>query len=62
MAFNNSIEESKVSCKECGKSFSKDDLSRSCSNCFVCASCEIYICPGCRAEIVVREAQKKLKG
>jgi len=55
------MEELKVICTECGKKFDKDDLQRSCSNCYVCSSCEIYICTGCRSEIVVTEAQKKFK-
>jgi uncharacterized protein YbaR (Trm112 family) len=57
-----STEELMVYCRECGETFKKDYLQRSCSNCFVCTSCEIYICPECRSEIVVKEVQKTLKG
>jgi len=53
--------ENMICCKECGNKFLKEDLQRSCSNCFVCTNCEIYICPECRSEIVVKEVQKKLK-
>jgi hypothetical protein len=56
-----SVEELFVRCNDCGRSFEKDELQRSCSNCFVCTSCEVYICPACRAEIVVKEAQKTFK-
>jgi hypothetical protein len=56
------MEELMVYCRECGETFTKDDLQRSCSNCFVCTSCEIYICPVCRFEIVVKEVQKTLNG
>lgn len=55
------MEELIVICKECGEKFKKDDLQRSCSNCYVCSNCEIYICPECRSEIVIKEAHKKKK-
>jgi hypothetical protein len=48
-----------ITCKWCGSCFSKDDLQRSCSNCFACMGCEMYICAVCRSEIVVKEMQKK---
>lgn len=48
-----------VSCKNCGASFHKEDLQRSCGNCFACFSCEIYVCPVCEHEIVVRPMKKK---
>lgn len=43
-----------ITCENCGFHAPKRDLDRSCSNCFACTSCEIYICPQCRNEIVVR--------
>jgi hypothetical protein len=48
-----------VECKNCGKSFKKKDLDRSCSNCFACTSCETYICPECGNEIVVIPIKRK---
>lgn len=48
----------KIKCENCGSEFSKDDLQRSCSNCFACTSCEIYICYHCKHEIVVKPIQK----
>jgi hypothetical protein len=48
-----------VICSNCGSQFSKDDLQRSCGNCFACLSCEIYICPNCGVEIVIRPMRKK---
>ena len=42
-----------VSCSNCGFQARKGDLDRSCSNCFACTGCEIYICPKCGKEIVV---------
>ena len=42
-----------VHCTHCGFEAQKGDLDRSCSNCFACTGCEIYICPECRNEIVV---------
>ncbi|NCB07929.1 MAG: hypothetical protein EOM73_07200 [Bacteroidia bacterium] len=41
-------------CPECGFVFSNLDVPRSCSNCFACSGCEIYICPSCRCEVVVK--------
>jgi predicted Zn-ribbon and HTH transcriptional regulator len=43
-----------ISCNYCGYSFQKDDLVRSCSNCFACTGCETYICPKCENEVVVK--------
>lgn len=43
-----------VKCSNCGFEAPKDHLSRSCSNCFACTGCEIYVCPKCREEIVVK--------
>jgi len=53
-------EEELVICPECGNSFRKVDLKRSCGNCFACLSCEIYICDHCEAEIVVQPMKKKI--
>lgn len=47
-----------VTCEHCGCFFSKDDLKRSCANCFACMLCEIYICPNCKEEIVVIPMKK----
>ena len=52
----------KIKCEHCGCVYDKDDLKRSCSNCFACLSCEIYICPNCGQEIVVKPMTKKLHG
>lgn len=54
------MDDEKVVCPECGSKFDKDDLKRSCGNCFACVSCEIYICYNCKAEIVVKPMLKKL--
>jgi hypothetical protein len=43
-----------IACQACGARFKKDDLQRSCGNCFACTGCEIYVCAVCKAEIVVR--------
>jgi hypothetical protein len=48
-----------VICPSCNKHFMKDSLVRSCGNCFACTACEIYICPLCRNEIVVKPMKKK---
>ena len=42
-----------ILCDSCGKRHVKEALRRSCSNCFLCAGCEIYKCPNCLEEIIV---------
>lgn len=51
----------KVACLHCGNSYDKEDLQRSCANCFACTGCEIYICPNCRFEIVVKPMKERQK-
>jgi predicted Zn-ribbon and HTH transcriptional regulator len=41
-------------CTNCGFEFSNLDVSRVCSNCFACTGCEIYTCPNCEIEVVVK--------
>jgi hypothetical protein len=41
-------------CEECGFRFSNLDVLRVCSNCFACTGCEIYMCPSCGKEVVVK--------
>ena len=41
-------------CLACGIEFSNLDGTRVCSNCFACTGCEIYNCPFCEAEVVVK--------
>lgn len=41
-------------CNSCGFQFSNFDVDRTCSNCFACTGCEIYICPECGEEVVVK--------
>jgi hypothetical protein len=57
MHSNNNSE--KVTCVECRMSFPKDDLERSCSNCFACTLCEKYICAGCKNEIIIKPVGSK---
>ena len=45
-------------CSECGFQFSNLDVPRTCSNCFACTGCEIYLCPSCQAEVLVRPIKK----
>jgi hypothetical protein len=42
-----------ITCTHCGNTWDKQQLPKSCSNCFACTGCEVYICPECRYEIVV---------
>ena len=41
-------------CFDCGFEFSNLDVPRTCSNCFACTGCEIYICPSCGEEVVIK--------
>lgn len=43
-----------ILCHNCGLSFERDDLYRSCANCFACLGCKIYICPHCGTEIIFK--------
>ncbi len=48
-----------ITCTGCGFQAPKGNLDRSCGNCFACTGCEIYICPECDGEIVVKPMQKR---
>lgn len=41
-------------CTKCGFQFSNLDVPRTCSNCFACTGCEIYLCPSCGVEVVIK--------
>ncbi len=45
-------------CKTCGFEFSNLDVERVCSNCFACTGCEVYTCPSCGSEVVVKPMKK----
>ena len=45
-------------CNSCGRQFSNFDVPRNCSNCFACTGCEIYLCPFCGEEVVVKPIKK----
>jgi len=47
-----------ISCSNCGTQYLKEELDRDCGNCFSCTGCEVYICPNCRHEIVVKPMKK----
>jgi len=48
----------RVVCESCLRKYQKDNLKRSCGNCFACTGCEIYLCPNCQKEIVITPVQK----
>ena len=52
------------SCNSCGFRFSNLDVDRTCSNCFACTGCEIYLCPTCGSEVIIKPVKplKKLNG
>lgn len=45
-------------CTSCGHLFSNLDVPRSCSNCFACTGCEVYVCPSCLEEVVIKPMKK----
>jgi hypothetical protein len=49
-------------CSGCGYIYSNLDTDRVCSNCFACTGCEIYICPACREEDIVRPKKPMSNG
>lgn len=53
--------EKKFECQNCSFRFSNFDVQRTCSNCFACTGCEIYICPECEEEVVIQPMQKMNK-
>ena len=49
-------------CGNCGFRFSNYDVPRACSNCFACTGCEIYICPSCEKEVIIKPMKQIQKG
>jgi predicted RNA-binding Zn-ribbon protein involved in translation (DUF1610 family) len=43
-----------ILCHNCGTTLERDMIFRSCGNCFACTGCEIYTCPECGTELVVK--------
>jgi len=41
-------------CPVCDFRFSNMDVPKNCSNCFACSGCEIYTCPSCGNEVVIK--------
>lgn len=50
-----------VTCGSCLSQFVKNELARSCGNCFCCTGCEVYICANCKSEIVVKPVGKPIR-
>ena len=48
-----------ILCHNCGTSIERDLAYRNCSNCFACTGCEIYTCPECATELVVKEKRSE---
>lgn len=48
----------KINCESCGYSASKSVFLKSCGNCFACTGCEIYICPECSGETIMKPIDK----
>ena len=45
-------------CSACGFEFSNLAVPRTCSNCFACTGCEVYLCPSCSEEVVIKPVKK----
>jgi hypothetical protein len=56
--FGGEKKEKLYTCKGCKSIFSSLDADRICSNCFACTGCEIYKCPSCGAEVVVKPVRE----
>jgi hypothetical protein len=52
------IEKDNIICGECGFKFDRSSENKHCSNCFACTGCEIYYCPGCDNEIIIKSVKK----
>lgn len=50
--------EKKYKCPSCNFQFSNLEVMRTCSNCFACTGCEIYTCPSCNNEVVIKPIRK----
>jgi len=48
-------------CPPCGFAFSNLDVDRFCSNCFACTGCEVYLCPSCGEEVVIKPIKQMKK-
>ncbi len=48
-----------ILCHNCGTSIERDLAYRDCSNCFACTGCEIYTCPECATELIVKPKRKE---
>lgn len=48
-----------VYCSNCENESQSDDIIKSCGNCFACVGCEIYVCPHCGEEIVIKALPKQ---
>ena len=47
-----------ITCESCGLKFERCNEYKFCSNCFACTGCEIYYCPDCDEEIIVKPVRK----
>jgi len=47
-----------IVCSNCSNSFDKETVRQKCSNCFACTGCEIYFCPFCGSEAILRLPKK----
>ena len=48
----------RVTCTACGKSSNTEDMQKSCGNCFACIGCEIYICPWCEEQVIIKPLEQ----
>lgn len=48
-------------CNKCGFCFSNLDVEKICSNCFACTGCEMYLCPLCHSEVIVKPVKQMIK-
>jgi predicted RNA-binding Zn-ribbon protein involved in translation (DUF1610 family) len=48
-------------CPLCGANFNSLNAEKVCSNCFACTGCEIFICPTCGQEAIIKDLKRPEK-
>jgi hypothetical protein len=57
-----SVEKDYIICGNCNRQFDRSSEFKHCSNCFACTGCEIYYCPKCDEEIIIKAPKQPKEG
>lgn len=52
------VESDHIICDRCNYKFERNSENKNCCNCFVCTGCEIYYCPQCDEEIIIKPVRQ----